>query len=264
MGKDAQYRQYISQLVAQNKHKLYNDLKPVRALEEFLLEIVGKPKVSTVDSNIADSLRFAIQEHRANRLEAAEEAYQQVLAIQPNHVEALYGLGMVAQQKGEFEQGEEFLTSALEEQTDSVKIWFALGNLYQLQEKFSSAEEAYKKAIGLRPDAASIYNNLGYTLQQKGKWKEAINSYEKALEVQPNCIEADVNLGNLLHSKHRLSPDKKIYYAKLNYKLGLGRTKAGDFQNAEVYFKKALELKPDYEEVNRCLEKIYKSQLAKL
>lgn len=263
LGRDIEYRQHISHLVAQNKHKLCKDLKPVRALEEFLFKLVGRPKISTAD-NVADSLRLAIQEHRANRLEAAEQAYQQVLAIQPNHAEALYGLGMVAQHRGELQQGEEFLTLAAQEQPDSVKIWFTLGNLYQLQEQLTAAENAYKKAIALRPDAPPIYNNLGYTLQQQGKWKEAIKFYQKALEIQPNCIEADVNLGNVLHDQARLSPDKKTYYAKLNYKLGLSRKKVGDFQNAEVYFKKALELKPDFEEVGRYLEEIYENQSAKV
>ena len=263
MGRDAEYRQYICELVAKNKHKLYNDLKPVRALEQFLFDVVGKRKISTSD-NIADNLRLAIQEHRANRLESAEQAYQQVLAIQPNHSEALYGLGMLSQQKGELQQGEEFLSLAVEEQPDSVKMWFALGNLYQHLEKLTAAEDAYKKAIDLRPDAAPIYNNLGYTLEQQGKWKEAIKYYQKALEVQPNCIEADVNLGNVLHAQARLSPDKQNYYAKLNYKLGLGRKKVADFQYAEVYFKKALELKPDYEEVIRCLEEIRESNSAKV
>ena len=262
MGRDAQYRQHISQLVTQNKHKLYNDLKPVRALEEFLFDIVGKPKISITD-NIAENLRLAIQEHRANHLEAAEQAYKQVLEIQANHAEALYGLGMLSQQKGELQQGEEFLTLALQEQPDSVKVCFALGNLYQIQEKLPEAEAAYRKAIALRPDAASIYNNLGYTLEQQGKWKEAINYYKRTLEIQPNCIEADVNLGNLLHAKARLSPDKKSYYAKLNYKLGLTRKKVKDFQNAEIYFKKALILKPQYEEVHRCLEEIYRSNSLK-
>jgi len=259
LGRDAQYRQHISQLVAENKHKLYNDLKPVRALEEFLFEVVGKPKISTPD-NIGDRLRLAIQEHRANRLEAAEQAYQEVLAIEPKHPEALYGLGMVTQQRGELQQGEEFLSSAVQEQPNSVKIWFALGNLYQIQQKLSAAEEAYKKAVALRSDAAAIYNNLGFTLEQQGKWKEAINSYQKALEIQPNCIEADANLGNVLHAQSQLSPDKLTYYAKLNYQLGLNRKKAGDLQNAEAYLKKALELKPDYKEVGKCLEEIYQSQ----
>jgi predicted O-linked N-acetylglucosamine transferase (SPINDLY family) len=263
LGRDTQYRQYISGLVAHNKYKLYHDLKPVRALEQFLFDVVGKQKISTSD-NIADKLRLAIQEHRANRLESAEQAYREVLAIQPKHSEALYGLGMLSQQTGELQQGEEFLSLAVQEQPDSVKIWFALGNLYQHLEKLTAAEDVYKKAIDLRPDAAPIYNNLGYTLEQQGKWKEAIKYYQKALEVQPNCIEADANLGNVLHAKARLSPDKQTYYAKLNYKLGLGRKKAGDFQHAEVYFKKALELKPDYEEVAKCLSEIRESNSAKV
>ncbi|MGB3637839.1 MAG: tetratricopeptide repeat protein [Rivularia sp. (in: cyanobacteria)] len=263
LGKDIEYRRYICGLVAQNKHKLYNDLKPVRALEQFLFGIVGKPKIST-SNNIADNLRLAIQEHRANRLETAEQAYREVLAIQPKHPEALYGLGMLSQQTGELQQGEEFLSLAVQEQPDSVKMWFALGNLYQHLEKLTAAEDAYKKTIALRPDAAPIYNNLGYTLEQQGKWKEAIKYYQKALEVQPNCIEADANLGNVLHSKARLSLDKQIYYAKLNHKLGLACQKRGDFQHAEVYFKKALELKPDYEEVSRCLEEISERNSAKL
>ncbi len=255
MGRDIEYRQYISELVNQNKHKLYSDLKPVRALEKFLFDVVGKPQISAVDK-IADNLRLAMQEHRANRLESAEQAYQQILAIQPKHSEALYGLGMLSQQKGELQQGEEFLSLAVQEQPESVKSWFALGNLYQQIEKLTAAEDAYKKAIALRPDAAPIYNNLGYTLEQQGKWKEAVKYYRKAVEIQPNCIEADVNLGNLLHSQARLSPDEQIYYAKLNYKLGLARKKVRDFPNAETYLKKALDLKPDYKEVITCLEEV--------
>jgi predicted O-linked N-acetylglucosamine transferase (SPINDLY family) len=40
LGQDAEYRQHISKLVAENKQKLYRDLKPVRALEDFFLELV--------------------------------------------------------------------------------------------------------------------------------------------------------------------------------------------------------------------------------
>ncbi|MDJ0572584.1 MAG: tetratricopeptide repeat protein, partial [Pleurocapsa sp. MO_192.B19] len=182
LGRDAEYRQYISQLIAQNKHKLYGDLEPIRALEEFLLKAVGKERTSTI-TTVAEILRLAIQEHRANRLEQAEQAYQQVLSIQPNHPEALYGLGMLAQQQSEFPEAEKFLSAAAQVQPDSVKIWFTLGNLRQLQGQLPAASAAYKRAIGLRPDAASIYNNLGYTLQQQGKWEEAITCYQKALKL---------------------------------------------------------------------------------
>ena len=259
LGTDPEYRQHISQLIAQNKHKLYNDLKPVRALEEFLIDVVGKPKASTTD-NIADTLRLAIKEHRSNNLESAQSAYQQILAMESNHPEALYGLGMVLQQKGELQQAEELFTSAAQGQPDSVKMWFALGNVYQLQEKLPAAEDAYKKAIALRPDAVSVHNNLGYTLQQQGKWSQAIKCYEKAVKIQPNCIEANINLGNALHAQSKLSANKKIYYAKLNHKIGLMQKKAGDLTAAETYLKKAVELNPNYKEAIMCLADIYASQ----
>ncbi|HBB34914.1 MAG TPA: glycosyl transferase family 2, partial [Cyanobacteria bacterium UBA8803] len=40
LGQDYQYRQYISQRMGENKHKLYGDLKPIRALEVFLTKLV--------------------------------------------------------------------------------------------------------------------------------------------------------------------------------------------------------------------------------
>ncbi len=258
LGRDTEYRQYISQLIAQNKHKLYGDLEPIRALEEFLRNVVGKAKISTT-ATVAETLRLAIQEHRENRLEQAEQAYHQVLSIQPNHPEALYGLGIIAQQTGKFSEAEKLLSTAVRVQPDSVKGWFALGNLHHTQGQLSEAETAYKQAIALRPDAVSIYNNLGYTLQQQGKWSEAINCYQKALQLQPNCVEADVNLGNALHALGKLSPDKQAHYAQLNHKLGLGRQKAGDLQTAEVYFQKALELNPNYGEAYTSLGDLRKS-----
>ncbi|MDY7020543.1 MAG: tetratricopeptide repeat protein [Cyanobacteriota bacterium] len=40
LGQDVEYRQQISQKIAENKHKLYGDLKPVRALEDLILDLL--------------------------------------------------------------------------------------------------------------------------------------------------------------------------------------------------------------------------------
>lgn len=47
LGRDSQYRQYISQQVAENKHKLYGDHKPIRALEDFLSKLVHQESLSS-------------------------------------------------------------------------------------------------------------------------------------------------------------------------------------------------------------------------
>jgi len=248
LAQDAEYRRHISQQIADNKHKLYNDLEPIKALEDFLLNIFQKQRRTNIPT-VADALRLAMQHHQSHRLDQAQQYYHQILAQQPEHPEALYGLGMLAQQKGELQEAEKFLSTASKVQPDSVKIWFTLGNLRQLDGQLPAAEDAYKKAIALRPDAAPIYNNLGYTLEQQGKLEEAINCYKKTLELQPNCIEADVNLGNALHTQGKLSKNKQAHYAELNHKLGLNSKNNGDLQTAEIYFQKALELNPNYGEV---------------
>lgn len=255
LGKDAVYRQHISQKVADNQHKLYGDLKPVRALEDFFLQLVNKPRRFDAQE-VAETFQIAVQHHRANRLDEAERLYRQVIEKQPDYSEALYGLGMLKQQQGAFKEAEKLLSTACELQPSAVKIWFSLGNLYQAQGQLLEAEAAYQKAIALRPDAGTIYNNLGYTLQQQGKWEEAIASYQKALEFQPNCLEAEVNLGNALFTQGQLSAVQKAYYAQLNYKLGNARKQSGDYQTAAIYYQQAITLQPDFVEAHHNLQEI--------
>jgi tetratricopeptide (TPR) repeat protein len=256
LGQDAQYRQHISQQIAQKKHQLYGDLKPVRALEDFILKLVNKPRRFGA-REVTETLQLAVQHQRENRYADAEQLYRQVLEKQPNHPEALYGLGMLMQQMGQPETAQQLLVAASQVQPDSVKIWFSLGNLRQAQGQLPEAETAYQRAIALRPDAVTIYNNLGYNLEQQGKLEAAIASYQKALQINPNCAEAEANLGNALHAQGKLSPEQQTYYAQLNGKLGQARKKAGDLATAAVYFQKALELNPNLEEVSTSLGEIY-------
>jgi protein O-GlcNAc transferase len=252
LGQDSQYRQYISRQVAENKQKLYGDLKPVRALEDFLFKVVNKPRRFNAEE-VAQTFQLAVQHHRANRLDDAQKLYSQVLDKQPNHPEALYSLGMLAIQLGQPQSAEQWLSAASQVQPDSVKIWFSLGNLRLGQQQFPEAAIAYRQALALRPDSLPIYNNLGYALQQQGLFEEAINCYQKALELKPDFIEAEASLGNALHAQGKLSFEKQLHYAQLNHKLGVARKKARDLKTAIEYYKQALAIQPDLVEAQHDL-----------
>ncbi len=249
LGQDAEYRQYISQQVAENKYKLYGDLKPVRALEDFLLKVVNKPRRFGA-SDVAETLQLAVQHHRANCLAEAEQLYRQVLEKQPDHSEALYSLGMLAQQLGQPETALTWLNAATQVQPDSVKAWFSLGNLCLAQKQYAEAVIAYHQALALRPDSLPIYNNLGYALQQQGLLDEAVQYYQKALELKPDFIEAEANLGNVLHAQGKLSSEQQLKYAQLNHRLGAQRKKVGDLQTAVAYYRSSIALQPDLVEAH--------------
>ncbi len=244
LGQDANYRQHISRQIALNKHKLYGDLKPVRALEDFLLQVVNKPRRFN-NKDVAETFQLAVQYHQAKNLKAAQQEYLKVLEAQPDHGEALYGLGTIAQQIGNLEAAEQYLSDAIKAQPEFLKAWFSLGNLRQSQGNLNGAEQAYRQALNLRPDSAPICNNLGYVLQQQDKWSAAASYYKQALDLMPNCVEADVNWGNALFAQGKLSPAKQTHYAKLNDKLGLNCHRVQDWQTAATYYRQAILMQPD-------------------
>ncbi len=210
--------------------------------------------------SVSEALQLGLKYHRANRLTQAGQFYRQVLSLQPQNPEALYGLGTLAQQMEQFQTAEELLSNVVSIQPKLLKAWFSLGNVRQASGNLPEAESAYKKAIELQADAAPLYNNLGYTLQEQGKWDEAIACYQKALEIQPNFIEAEVSLSNALFAQEKLPQDKQIHYATANYQLGITRVEAGDFKGAEAYLHQAIAMEPNLAEAHYNLAVVLQKQ----
>lgn len=205
---------------------------------------------------ITEAFQKAVQDHQSNHLAEAEQGYRQILAKQPQHLNALQRLGILMQQKEDYSTAEDYFNRAIEVDPKSPQAWFSLGNLYQTQGRFPEAIEAYQQVLALQPNAVAVYNNLGYTWQQHGKWEEAIACYQKALDIQPKCTEADVNLGNALYAQGHLSPEQQSHYAALNYNLGVMRQKSGDWKTAVLYYQQAIVMNPDLLEAHENLERV--------
>jgi tetratricopeptide (TPR) repeat protein len=251
----------------QNGFKVYDFLRGNEAYkfsfgakERHIKHIVVKRKSGINQNRKLDlktlplALQLTAQQHRANRLAEAEQGYRQILEVQPLHSEALYGLGVLMKQKGEYQSAENLLRSLLQAQPNSTKVWFSLGNLHQDRGLLSEAVEAYHQVLALQPNSPAVYNNLGYTLQQQGKWEEAIACYQKALALRPECIEADVNWANALHAQGKLSSEKQAHYAEVNEDLGNKCKQAGDLKTAMAYYRQAIAMKPDLAEARANLE----------
>ncbi len=196
-------------------------------------------------ATLAEALQIASRYHQKNRLTEAQEVYQQILEQQPDQLDALQGLALIAQHLEDYETAEKLLHQALQSYPNSVKVWFSLGNLHQVQGKFTEAVTAYQGALSIQPNLAPIYNNLGYTLQQLNKLDDAIACYQKALSIQPNFVEVEVNLGNALDLQGKLSSEQKARYAALNNDLGVNQKNSGDLKTAETYYRQAIALQPD-------------------
>ena len=123
---------------------------------------------------------------------------------------------------------------------------------------FEGALENFKLALKINPHFSDVYNNIGNLYYELKSFKDAEKIWSDGLKVSPTDIVLLRNLGTLLFEKKgeislskknfekilALSPNKPF---ALNY-LGMIYKSEGKFDEAEDYFKKAIEADSNYSE----------------
>jgi predicted O-linked N-acetylglucosamine transferase (SPINDLY family) len=183
---------------------------------------------------IQEIFQLGYEHHRAGRRDQALAIYRQVIARQPDHLEALYALGvllletgngsdaigplrhaiaihqaaeyhlalgMALYQSGSKEDGILQFHQALKIQPNYVDAHLQLGVAYLASKQIDEAAGSLRRAIELQPTSAHAYNLLGYPLQQTGQLDESIACFHKAMSLQPDSSLAHSNYvyGLLFH-----------------------------------------------------------------
>ena len=175
--------------------------------------------------------------HQAGRLEEARALYEQVLAADPRHAEALHLLGYLWFQKGDAVRALDLIgravtlqpnnpgyrynralilkeTGRLEDaaadfrevarlQPTDVDAWSDLGEALLGLGRPEEALAAWDRAIALRP-SPDLHANRGVALRQLGRLDEALAAQDRALALKPADAEAWSNRGNVLKDLGRL------------------------------------------------------------
>ena len=201
----------------------------------------------------------AYQHFTAGRVPEAEHTVRQALQADPQHVDSLHLLGVIAGWVGQpaaslslFEQalalrpdfasahanrgvalmalgrGTEGVGSfrrAVELDPQHLHGWYGLGNALGAQNDTVGAEEAFRKVLAINPDYFGARNNLGHALQRQGRMDEAIEAFTQAVAEAPDS-------------------------ALFTYNLAVAMQLAGDPAGALPVYRRALELQPDYVKVH--------------
>ena len=121
-------------------------------------------------ATIPEALAIAIQHHQAGRLQAAEQIYRQILAVEPNHADALHLLGVIARQAGKHEMPSSTSTGDRVARQRGFAFHNNLGEAYRgLGQNLAEAVACYRRALELKPDYAEAHNNLGNALEGPGE-----------------------------------------------------------------------------------------------
>ncbi len=155
-------------------------------------------------ATLREALAIALQHHQAGRLDAAEKIYRQILAVEPNHADAIHLLGVLAAQAGNHEAAIEQIGRAIRLQGNVPFYHFNLGEAYRALQRSSEAAACYRRALQLKPDYAEAQSNLGSVLLDLGQPNETVACCRQALQWKPELAEAHNNLGSALKAQGKL------------------------------------------------------------
>ena len=134
----------------------------------------------------AQTIQIALQHHKAGHLPQAEQIYQQVLAVDPHHVDANHLLGVIAQQTGNNELSVHLIRKAVQSHPGFAEAHCHLGNALKALGRWDDAVASYQQALVIKPDIAEAHNNLGLVFEKTGQWDETVACYQRALAIAPD------------------------------------------------------------------------------
>lgn len=169
--------------------------------------------------------------HQRGQLAEAERGYRDVLAVSPQHPDALHFAGVAALQLGRSADAVTLIEQSIA-QRDDPQARYHLGLALAGISDFAAAELHNRRAIALKPDFIDAHINLGNILKLLGRLDEAAACYRRVIGINPGLASAHYNLANVLLDKgdndaaieayrRALSIDRNYLAAWLGYALAL-------------------------------------------
>ncbi len=144
-------------------------------------------------------------------------------------------MGIAFHQMQDLENARKCYDRAAKLKPDYAEVVNNLGTIYYAHKNYRRAVNQYKKALKYAPDSASIHSNLGTAYFGRKDYEKAFEEYQFALKLDPEVFEHRSSHGVLLQER---SVDER---AKFHFYLAKTYAKAGQFDRALLYVRKAIE-----------------------
>ncbi len=155
-------------------------------------------------SEVLNHFNSGVTFYNQKEFSKAIGAYQRVIELDPNYVEAYNNLGILYQTTGDVKSALGAYQKATEINPKYVKGYNNLGLLFLLEGRYEEALEAFQKALAINSNHIESYINLGILFKKKGQWENAIESYQKALAIDPLHRETHYNMALLYEQLENL------------------------------------------------------------
>jgi predicted O-linked N-acetylglucosamine transferase (SPINDLY family) len=197
----------------------------------------------------------AYRRYQAGDSATAARLCQQLLQFQPRCAEAVYLLGVMAQDTNQWDQAIHLYEQAEDFAPDNPVFTNTLGEAHLTLGRQTEALSCFRKAVALRPTYDRAHNNLGRVLHAQGDGTAARAAFEEAVRLNPRYAVAHNNLGALLLGQRQLDAAADRFlealslrpdYPEARHNLGATFLALGDNVTAADHFREAIRLRPGY------------------
>lgn len=182
--------------------------------------------------------------------------------------EAYYLKGMIFYEKQDTVKAISSFITAVEQESNYYEAYIQLGVLHFNQDN-DLAKGYIKNALRIKPESVEAMYHYGLWNQEHGEFNEAIETYHKIIAIKP-YREALFNLG-FIHQEHLKVYDLAVgfyteaigsdrNYFQAYYNRGLCNEQLGNFDQAELDFKEALKINPEFDHAALSIERILKKK----
>ena len=204
---------------------------------------------------ILGRLEAGLAHQQAGRLLEAEACYQQALAAEPDHPDALHLLGVVAYQSGRHDLAVALIRQAIKRNGQSPYYWFNLALALKCLGRLDEALASYDRALALDPAYVEAHHDRALVLEALRRPADAVASYDRALLLRPDDVDALYNRGNALKNLGRhdaaLASYERVLARQPNHPQALNNRgnmlqALRRLDDALESYDRAIALKPDY------------------
>ena len=218
---------------------------------DFVQAIVRTGKAARLQASPRYHSNFGVALGHAGRHEEALTAYRQALALRPAYPEAHNNLGISLRSLGQLQAAQAAFSEALALRPDYADALMNLADTLQSLGRLGEAVAAYQQALALSPGASR--STFGQALRRLGRAEAAIEAYRTDVKHRPDDPDALNNLAAVLadaHNAGEASGSEPISSSELT------RRRRGRLEEAAGYCRRAIVLRPDFQEAHSNLGNI--------
>lgn len=177
-------------------HQLYNEGQYDEALDVLREGLTLYP--NAVELHIGVGYAY----HAREEFAWARRSFEEALVLDPDHEDALAGLGETLLKFGQQAAALKSFHRTLElGYQDDIELMLQVGRALFREGFIEESKEYFEIAANQSPDAAEAVSCIGYAEHRLGNDDGAIATLRRALQLDPDHAEARIYLGNIFYDR---------------------------------------------------------------